>query len=362
MKRSIQVISYGCLTGALLVLSGCSYFTPPPAADIPPNISGAKKPERATETFTPEEGVVHWKDTALNIPNDSKKPDKFQVTRIDSGELIWARSVKTIKTGKPPQDVKTYGIPEAMHVAGIVTPAPGQPGWAETVNKVKGWTMSIDPKTKLPIEVDIEQDPVFPQDLNARPMVQVWFPSPGKGGQTWNLARMLIHTGYAVADINSPTSLDIKPWFNDEQFARTYIDPKTNKLAPLGLWGKGIILAQRQSPPIPKGTPVLVTNVTQVQTKVKGATKTTRASHITTITAKDTTPKGAAGGTAAGGNRAGANGKGMVGKSVPSSSGNGAITANSSAKLPAPAPGTATKTTSTTTTTKTSSSAPKTAP
>ena len=335
MKRWLEGMGWGGLASGLLLLNGCAFLKPPPLTPPDPAITSATPPVRATDIFDENEGVTHWAATALNGANDPKnpspKPDKFEVTKVDSGEFIWIRSVKTVaaapatKPAAPPPAakgkaaapapvatpvmVKTYGVPEEVHLAGVVTPQAGQPGWADTVNKVKEWTMNAVPGSTVIPEVDVEQDPVFPQDVNHLPFVQIWFQgTTGKvKGKTLNLARMLVHTGYAVADINSPTSLDVKPWFNDEQFARSYIDPKTNKLAPLGLWGKGIILAQRISPPIPKGTKVIVQNVAQTKPDTKGAKST--GGHITVtktkrVTTTTTTSQG--GGVATGSPAAGA--------------------------------------------------------
>lgn len=310
MERWIKVIGQGWCASGLLLLSGCAFLKSPAPAALPAVVTSATPPKRATDIFDEKEGVTHWTATALNGSNDptkgSPKPDKFQISKVDSGTFIWARSVKTVNVapaGKPAQYLKTLGVPEEMHLAGIITPQPGQPGWAETVKKVQEWTMNAVPSSNVVPEVDIEQDPIFPQDLSTPHLrlVQVWFVAPnGKlKGKTLNLARMLVHTGYAVADINSPTSLDVKPWFNDEQFARNYIDDKTNKIAPLGLWAKGDLfaaLAQRLPAPVPtllapKGAKIGA----QKTATTRSNRKTSRGDHITITKTSPAARAGAAG-------------------------------------------------------------------
>ena len=180
------------------------------------------------------------------------------MTSVISGELLTIQGVKPVpgSTTQPPQ----YGVPETVRLAGIVAPAPGQPGWAETTAKVREWLRNKE-------DLTVETDAKFPIDLDSHRMVQIYFASgpatpdkPATGPQ-WNLNRMLIHTGYAVVDLYSATSIDVQKWLNDEEFAKTFVpdpsdtidvvDPITQqtvkkpKIKPLGLWALGITIPQR---------------------------------------------------------------------------------------------------------------------
>jgi len=240
--------------------------------------------------FKPEEGLTATPPfEKLNKPDDPNLPDAFRVSRVDSGELLWIQTVEFVKpapappgkaaapAGTPAQPRPSVGPPDIARLAGIVTPAPGQPGWAQAVAKVNSWTIGQD------VYVDVEQDARFPVDLNNRRVIQIFF----KGRQApWkdvrlNLNRMMVRLGYAVVDINAPTSIDVKQWLSDESYAREH---------RLGLWGMGIVLQGRLPPPPIKGVPQKSTKVT-VETGVTGVKPRTRP-------AKSTKPKTPGGATA----------------------------------------------------------------
>ena len=215
------------LLGSSLLLGGCGAFQ-----TLEPEAIPAAVPTPLPDLFDPADGITPGL-TKLNdnAPDSALLPDAFRVARVDSGEILALQSVSSINSGgTPPKMLKTYGTTDAVRLAGIVTPAPGQPGFQATVAKIQSWTLGQ--------EVDVEQDPRFPVDFQNRRMVQVFFTGrEGKlKGQKLLLNRMLVRLGFAVVDINAPTTIDVKPWLNDESFARE---------KGLGLWGMGITLGQR---------------------------------------------------------------------------------------------------------------------
>ena len=216
--------------GALVLAlgsSGCQDLQKQALAPIPTPV-----PTPVPDIFDPTEGVV--KMAPLNLANDPDKklPDAFRVVRVDSGELLALQAVKKVTVGTPPVERAITGTTNVMRLGGIITPLPGQPGFAETVKKVQDWTFNQD--------VDVEQEPRFGQDFNAnsRRVVQVYYKQRGGplNDQKMLLNRMLVRLGYAVVDLNAPTSFPTKAWLNDEAFARE---------KKYGLWGLGIVLAQR---------------------------------------------------------------------------------------------------------------------
>ncbi len=229
-----QLLSRGAVpSGALwlgaiaLVISagGCQDLQVQALAPTP-----APVPTPAPDVFDPTQGVKQM--ASLNAPNDPKLPDKFRVVRVDTGELLALQTVKKVTVGTPPVERDVTGTVNVMRLGGIITPLPGQPGFAETLNQVQKWTLGQD--------VDVEQEPRFGQDFNAnsRRIVQVYYKQRGGefDGQRMLLNRMLVRLGYAVVDLNAPVSFPLKDWLNDEAFARE---------KKLGLWGLGITLAQR---------------------------------------------------------------------------------------------------------------------
>ena len=216
--------------GALVLVlgsSGCQDLQTQALAPTPTPV-----PTPVPDVFDPTEGVV--KMSPLNLASDPAKklPDAFRVVRVDSGELLALQAVKKVTSGTPPVERIIGGTTNVMRLGGIITPLPGQPGFAETVKKVQDWTFNQD--------VDVEQEPRFGQDFNAnsRRVVQVYYTQRGgaQNGQKMLLNRMLVRLGYAVVDLNAPTSFPTKAWLNDEAFARE---------KKYGLWGLGITLAQR---------------------------------------------------------------------------------------------------------------------
>lgn len=192
-------------------------------------------------------------DPADYITHGAPLPGTYRVTGITSGEILTIQGVLPSQNGAV--QTKQYGVPETVHLAGIVAPAPGQPGWQSAVGKANSWLAG---KEDLLVEVDAK----YPLDLENRRMVQIYF-NPTKtnatsrsalsapSGVQWNLNRMLVHTGYAVVDLYGATSIDVHKWLNDEEFAKTYIDQKSGKLKPLGLWGMGIVMPQRDRSILP---------------------------------------------------------------------------------------------------------------
>jgi len=239
-KRLLCLLS---LPLAAALVSGCSLLEGPEPAIVPP------KPKQPGATiFEVGDGIVHG--VKLNDSSNPKLPDSFQVTPL-TPELLEVRSIKG--------GIVSAGPPEVMRVAGIVAPLPGQPGFDQALLTTGRWTLG---------EVSIEQDDKFPRDLEGYRYVQVFF--KGTGGETkdkeLSLNRMLVRSGYAVVDLNSPSTFTKFPsgswtWYNDEQYARQH---------KLGLWGSGILLGQRLPPPAPTVAANNDDNV-QVQTGVQPA-------------------------------------------------------------------------------------------
>lgn len=246
MKRFFQTAFALCLAASgSTLLSGCGLLTPPELAEVPV----PPKPPKAG-VFIP--GDYNVKGIELSKENDPALPDHFDVTRIDSGELLWLRSVDTKEEGNPPRKRTTYGAPDIAHLAGIVVPQPGQPGAQESIDTLRRWTFGR--------KLRVEQDEKFPIDLQKRRRVQVFFPGGKDGTQELNLNRMMVRSGFAVVDVFAPTMFDTKGWLNDEEYART------NKL---GLWKLGIVLNQRQPPPVK--TTKTTTTTTTTTSVVPGA-------------------------------------------------------------------------------------------
>lgn len=186
------------------------------------------------------------------ITKGEPRPGVYRVTAVLTGELVTIQGVAAatpVAPGAPPAAGATptptpapqLGLPETVHLAGIITPAPNQPGWEGAVRTVLNWT-ALNPKDQT---VEIEEDSHYPRDAQGRAMVQIYFKSTADGSTRYNLNRMMIRSGYAVVDLYSATSIDVQKWLNDEQYART---------SRLGLWKMGITLAQRIPPPMPGAT------------------------------------------------------------------------------------------------------------
>lgn len=315
---------------ALLSMGGCSFLAAPEPEPVPSTITGAEKKAPKGPVFTVGEGVKHWDDpiAKMNDPKDpqKKKPAAFVVTDVISGDFIKAAPVKIETIGKPPKEVRTVQPADTMHLAGIIAPRPGEPGWADTVAKVKEWVLNRD--------VDIERDPVYMTDIDNRPLVQVFFqPATGKlKGQTLCLNRMLVRLGLAWVDINSPTSADVKPWLNDEEFARSHKEPDAKspggmKFVSIGLWAKGIYPLGRVAAPTPIGAHVVTHQIAAGQPTAKTAAKTVSTKNVRIRSTTTTTnPGGTTSGAGYPGSTSGYNTSGTSG----STSGYGGSTSGTS--------------------------------
>jgi endonuclease YncB( thermonuclease family) len=212
--------------GLSILLAGCNLISPPQPEPVPAPVS---MPEPGH--FNPTDYVTHG--VALNVASDPKLPEYFDVVNVDAADLLWLRSVDSTTVNDQPQ--LYYGKPDVVRLAGIVTPQKGQPGWHEAVQTVQNWTLGQ--------KLTVEQDNKYPLDPQHRRRVQIFFVGREGGplaGQTLDLNRMLIRSGYAVVDLTQPTIFDTQGWLNDEQYARE---------RHLGLWGMGILLNHRLPPP-----------------------------------------------------------------------------------------------------------------
>lgn len=224
--RVAQAAAGGCVLAALSATPGCNLVNPPQLEATPTPV-----PTPKPDLFDPADGL-----TTLLPLNDNNPAtpltDKFRVVGIVSGEQLQLQALSGA-AGK-----YVGGTADTYRLAGVLTPAQGQPGYAEVVRFIAERTLGAGK------EVDVEQDPRFPQDLNAQRLVQVFYTqATGEHkGDRMLLNRMMVRLGFAVVDINAPTSIDVRTWLNDEEFARK---------KRLGLNALGITIGQR----IPLDTP-----------------------------------------------------------------------------------------------------------
>jgi endonuclease YncB( thermonuclease family) len=220
-----RALAVPAILGTML-LAGCNLISPPQPEPVPP-VPPTPKPG----LFNATDYVTHG--VALNVANDPNLPDYFNLVNVDAADLLWLRNVDSTTVNGQPQ--LEYGQSDIVRLAGIVTPQKNQPGWHEAVQTVQNWTVGQ--------KLTVEQDPKYPLDPQHRRRVQVFFLGREGGplaGQTLDLNRMLIRSGYAVVDLTQPTIFDTQGWLNDEQYARD---------RHLGLWGMGILLDHRLPPP-----------------------------------------------------------------------------------------------------------------
>lgn len=227
-----NMLSVSAVAGAAFLISGCNLISPPDPEPEPQPVSMPKPGAFNASDYT-NHGVE------LNSSSDKNLPTYFDAESVDAADLLRVRSIHEITVNNQPQ--ASVGSSETVRIAGIVTPQQGQPGWHEAVQTIQNWTLGQ--------KLTIEQDPKYPLDSQRRRRVQVFFTGRDGGelaGQTLNLNRMLVRSGYAVVDLTQPTIFDTKGWLNDEQYARE---------RHLGLWGMGILLDHRLPPPalLPEG-------------------------------------------------------------------------------------------------------------
>ncbi|HEX8833356.1 MAG TPA: thermonuclease family protein [Abditibacteriaceae bacterium] len=260
LGRALPTVALAACMTPVLFLGGCDVLKGPEPEPVP---TPMKLP--TTEVFSAED----------NITRGTKLPGVYRVAGITSAEVLTIQSVVATKKGTPPRDVLTYGVAEQVHLAGIITPQSGQPGWQSAVKTVTDWTNGK-------IDLEVEQDPKYPTDLSGRRMVQIYFKgrTPATSGTTYNLNRMLVRSGYAVVDVHQATSIDVQKWMYDEESARSRKDAN-GKVTPIGLWKLGIILGQRIPAPRPTvaaapGKPgALTTKTTTVKTSAPVAATST---------------------------------------------------------------------------------------
>ena len=203
-------LSFFILTSMLLVpgVSGCMFLSAPPTDPVPAPIK-----EPTGWVFDPADGTTAG--TALNKLGDPVLPDGFTIPadKVESADMVSILSRDNGKDGP---------VADPVHLAGIIAPKKGQPGWLEANAAIINWMSG-----KV---VDVESDPVYPTDLDGRRMVAIKFKGAVGGPHEKDLMllnRMLVRAGYAIVDLYSPTSFDSKTWLSDEAYAR-----RLN----LGLW------------------------------------------------------------------------------------------------------------------------------
>lgn len=226
-SRTLSIL--GVAAGCAALMSGCSFFQAPEPEPLPAPVA---QPE--PDFFNPNDYNV--KGVELNKAGDPQLPDYFEVTSFEAPDILMVRSVKVSRVGDEEQ--LSYGAPDRVRLAGIYTPRPDSSNDEErryapmAMQTVRNWTLGR--------KLNIEQDSRFPLDLQSIRRVQVFFPGGEGGTQMLNLNRMLVRSGYAVVDIQSPTIFDTKGWLNDEEYARSH---------RLGLWPY-IVMQSRQQPPL----------------------------------------------------------------------------------------------------------------
>lgn len=251
------IVSGSIFCGSLLS-GGCGLLDAPEPEPTPVPPPTPRPGVFVPDDYTAKESVPP--PVRLNVPGDATKPSFYELVGVASDPaehaiLLGLRAVK-VQTldGK---EVKSYGAPSLMRLAGIVAPVAGQAGGAEVIKTVTDWTVGQ--------QLDVEQDKKYPTDLKDRPRVQVFF--KGRAGEHKDksllLNRMMVRSGYAIVDIFAPTIFDNKGWLNDEAYARKQWNPLT-KMPGLGLWAWTpsplVVLGQRL--PAPKPTSAVVTTTT----------------------------------------------------------------------------------------------------
>lgn len=190
----------------LPLLGGCMFIAKPDPEPTP-----TPAPEPTGVIFRP--GEANPKGQSLNSGGDATLPEFFRLSRIESAELVWLQGYR---------GTKVFRAPNVFRLAGIVAPRPNQPGWESSVKTINSWAGGQN------LTVFVDQK--FPYDLQNRQVVNIVF--KGRKGGKWadqemSLNRMLVRSGYALVDLYSPTSFDVRDWLKDEAYARV------NRL---GLW------------------------------------------------------------------------------------------------------------------------------
>ena len=202
------------------LLGGCIFIHAPTAKPIPTTV-----PTPFGVQFDPSEGTP--KGTALNNQAGATVnlalPDSFRVALIASGQELVLQSVKKIAqpSGTPQIVLGPADTLNPVRLAGILVPTGNATGAGEAVGVLQTWLSGQD--------LDVDIDPVFPTDTDNKRRVQVYFTARTAPytGQRMSLNRMMVRSGYAIVDLNSPTSFDQSQWLYDETFAREN---------ELGLW------------------------------------------------------------------------------------------------------------------------------
>jgi hypothetical protein len=226
--RSSTVWSWSLFLAPLILLpfaGGCMFIQAPAPDPTPTPV-----PEPTGVIFRP--GDYNPMGQALNSASDATLPEFYRLSRIESAELVWLQGYR---------NNKVFRAPNVFHLAGIVAPRPNQPGWESSVKTLNSWAGGQN--------LTVYLDQKLPYDLNNHQVVNIVF--KGRKGGKWadqdmSLNRMLVRSGYALVDLYSATSFDVKDWLKDEAYAR---------LNRLGLWQIPNIFQtlQQRRPAPPKG-------------------------------------------------------------------------------------------------------------
>lgn len=216
---------------ALPLSSGCMLLTAPEPEPTPTPV-----PDPTGVIF--RTGDANPSGIELNKANDATLPEFYRLARVESAEIVWLQGYRA---------GKAFRAPNVFHLAGIVAPPAGAPGWQSSVSTLTNWASGQD--------LSLHLDPQFPYDLKNRQVVNIVFKGR-KGGkyadQPMSLNRMMVRSGYALVDLYSPTSFNVRDWLKDEAFARGGLTGDK----PQGLWQiPGIFQKLQQRRPVaPKGT------------------------------------------------------------------------------------------------------------
>lgn len=308
-----------CLAApALPIFGGCAFIQKPEPDPTPTKVPDVKL---HSDEYKPTAATVKGTPISDNDPAPGKDlPEYFKVTEVEAGDLLTLQAFRLTAPANTPGSSE-YVLPREkpikVKLAGIISPRPGDPGWAEAATVVRNWLQN------RPLQV--EQDTKYPLTSDDRKIVQLIIESPKKGGpgtpapnppvmELRPFNQLLVRAGYAFMDLTALTSLDIKPWIVDEEYARgVRTEPSPQQVAqtppgaaatpvpapapPVGLWARGIHPAYRNRILIIVQGPVSGIKNTGASEKsgkgAKGATKT-GAKATTKVTSKTTVITGVA--------------------------------------------------------------------
>lgn len=209
-SRGARLALWPALVTALIVgpapfFGGCAFIKKPDPEPTPTPVPEMFKDPNAFQAVAIVPGTA-----VLNDPTgkDATKPMFFRLTAVEAGDLLTLQGIRLIGKTELPQ-----GNPIKVKLAGVFSPAPGQPGWKEAADATSSWLSGR--------KLDVEQDSKFQITLDNRKVVQITFAGTKKlAGQTVSFNQLLVRSGYAWVDLTSISSFNYKLWVADEEYAR----------------------------------------------------------------------------------------------------------------------------------------------